>query len=238
MRSSLPTLLSAVALAHSAAINPRSPDGAAQNIPNTAPTKFSDGAAPETGEPPQDDATPVPGIYGARDIDLPFYRLYHGNLKFFPPGQLNTPDKGTDVGLNAGGVDDANQTACGIPDNAFAPSKVAIHPYFLKYADLSRYCEQDVCISFWKEDGSSDMMLKVMDICSTDPTDPTHCATPMDIKIDRSKAEVMEKLSAVPGGDTYPEPVWWLVFFSLPPYITPFPSMARADLAVMRAGSS
>ena len=23
------------------------------------------------------------------------------------------------------------------------------------------YCMQDVCISFWKEDGSSDMMLKV-----------------------------------------------------------------------------
>ena len=25
------------------------------------------------------------------------------------------------------------------------------------------YCMQDVCISFWKEDGSSDMMLKVKD---------------------------------------------------------------------------
>lgn len=51
---------------------------------------------------------------------------------------------------------------------------------------------QDVCISFWKSDGTSDMILKVTDICSTDPNDPTHCATPGDIKIDRAKAQVME----------------------------------------------
>lgn len=75
---------------------------------------------------------------------------------------------------------------------------------------------QDVCISFWKEDGTSDMMLKVTDICSTDPNDPTHCATPNDIKIDRTKAQIMEKLTANPlssypqlEGNQYPEQVWW-----------------------------
>ena len=71
---------------------------------------------------------------------------------------------------------------------------------------------QDVCISFWREDGQSDMMLKVTDICSTDPNDPTHCATPADIKIDRTKASIMEKLPAgqpLPAGDEYPEKIWW-----------------------------
>lgn len=55
---------------------------------------------------------------------------------------------------------------------------------------------QDVCISFWngkqKGQGQSDMILKVTDVCSTDPNDPTHCAKPGDIKIDRSKARIME----------------------------------------------
>lgn len=75
---------------------------------------------------------------------------------------------------------------------------------------------QDVCISFWKEDGSSDMMLKVTDVCSTDPSDPTHCATPADIKIDRAKAQVMEGFANSPIssiesliGHEYPEKVWW-----------------------------
>lgn len=70
----------------------------------------------------------------------------------------------------------------------------------------------DVCISFWKEDGGSDMMLKVTDICSTDPSDPTHCANPADIKIDRTKAKIMELFdskSDPPQGDQYPEKVWW-----------------------------
>ena len=99
------------------------------------------------------------------------------------------------------------------------------------------YCMQDVCISFWKEDGSSDMMLKVRDalsclkssiltqfgdtkvtdICSTDPNDPTSCATPADIKVERGKAQVMEGLTQPPDitahpelmGDSYPEQIWW-----------------------------
>ena len=62
--------------------------------------------------------------------------MYHGNLKFFSPGQLNTADGITDQW--GASNDNANQSACGIPDNAWKVSKVAIHPYFLKYADLSR----------------------------------------------------------------------------------------------------
>lgn len=53
------------------------------------------------------------------------------------------------------------------------------------------------------------MILKVTDICTTDPNDPTHCATPADIKIDRSKAKIMEKLNNDIVGDEYPEKVWW-----------------------------
>ena len=209
MRFLVTTLLSAATLAHGAAIHARSPDGGAQVIPSTPPTKFNNGGTMLGGEPPQDTTTPVPAVYGARDIDLPFYRLFNGNIKFFSVGQLNSANGDTDMYLDVGGADSANQSACGIPDNAFSHSKVAIHPYFLKYAELSRFCEQDVCIGFWKEDGSSDMMLKVTDICSTDENDPTHCATPMDIKIDRTKAEIMEGLSSKPTGDQYPEQVWW-----------------------------
>ena len=76
------------------------------------------------------------------------------------------------------------------------------------------YCMQDVCISFWKDDGTSDMMLKVTDICSTDPSDPTYCASPADIKIDRAKAAIMEGHQGNPkapevSGDQYGEKVWW-----------------------------
>lgn len=74
------------------------------------------------------------------------------------------------------------------------------------------YCMQDVCISFWKEDGTSDMMLKVTDICSTDPSDPTYCATPADIKVDRSKVKIMAGLTgddAKLQGDQYPDKAWW-----------------------------
>lgn len=184
-------------------------DPGLQEIPTSAKpdNTFSNGAAMIAGSNTTDE-TPPP-VYGNRTIDLPFGRLYHGNMKFFPKGQLNSAADDTDLWLNQGGTDSATQSACGIPDNAFSISKVAIHPYFLKYADLSRYCMQDVCISFWNEDGSSDMMLKVTDICSTDPNDPTSCATPADIKVDRTKAKIMEKLGSAPTGDVYPEQVWW-----------------------------
>ena len=62
-------------------------------------------------------------------------------------------------------------------------------------------------------------MLKVTDICSTNPADPTHCATPADIKIDRIKADLLfvnelENLtvadkSALKYGTEYPEKVYW-----------------------------
>ena len=58
---------------------------------------------------------------------------------------------------------------------------------------------------------------QVTDICSTDPNDPTHCATPADIKVDRGKAQVMEGLVNPPDmtahpevmGDVFPEKIWW-----------------------------
>lgn len=53
------------------------------------------------------------------------------------------------------------------------------------------------------------MMLKVTDICSTDPSDPTYCATPADIKVDRTKVQMMEKLNHHVDGDVYPEKTWW-----------------------------
>lgn len=199
----------------STAIIPRG-DPPFQDIPATAKpdNTFNVGTFQLVREPDGSAEIP-PAVYGARSVDLPFGRLYHGNMKFFGKGQLNTPDDIKDV-YNPGVNDFANQSACGIPDNAFLASKVAIHPYFLKYADLSRYCMQDVCISFWKEDGSSDMILKVTDICSTDPDDPTHCATPADIKVERTKAQVMEHLTGDPllsqpqlTGDQYPEKIWW-----------------------------
>lgn len=112
---------------------------ASQNaVPPTTkdPKTFSNGAPFLGGEPVCNDAFSVPNVYGAREVDLPFNRLYHGNMKFFSPGQLNTPTGPTDVFGSQN--DDAQQSACGIPDNAFFISKVAIHPYFLKYADLSR----------------------------------------------------------------------------------------------------
>ena len=69
----------------------------------------------------------------------------HGDLKFFSAGQLNTASGDTDQ-WTPDGTDSATQSACGIPDNAFSISKVAIHPYFLKYADLSRKLPRNECL--------------------------------------------------------------------------------------------
>lgn len=208
-------LLASASLASASVI--RRADPPLQSIPATAQADntFNNGAAKQMM--PDDTSDPVPDVYGARSIDLPFGRLYHGTMKFFSAGQLNTPDANTDEwpGEHPGVVDSAKQSACGIPDNAFLTSKVAIHPYFLKYADLSRYCMQDVCISFWNGkqagQGQSDMMLKVTDVCSTDPSDPTHCEKPGDIKIDRTKCHLMEGASAGPtDGNQYNDgETWW-----------------------------
>ena len=136
-------LLPALALlANGAAVGPRQAETSAtaigmQAIPSGAPAtqNFSSGAPQLNAEPPVTGDTP-PALYGTRKIDIPFYRLYHGNINFFSKGQLNTPDQDTDVWGSQ--YDNVNQSACGIPDNAFSISKVAIHPYFLKYAGLDR----------------------------------------------------------------------------------------------------
>lgn len=130
--------LAVASLASGAVI--RRGDPPLQEIPTKAKADntFSNGK-PYLASGPVVPATPSTDIYGVRPIDLPFGRLYHGDMKFFRPGQLNSPDGMTDKWMDQpGAYDSANQSACGIPDNAFSISKVAIHPYFLKYADLSR----------------------------------------------------------------------------------------------------
>lgn len=109
-----------------------------QSIPaNPKPdNEYNRGRTQLTREPVRSREIPST-VYGAQSIDLPFGRLYYGNMKFFSKGQLNTPDGITDV-WRSGVNDFANQSACRISDNAFFISKIAIHPYFLKYADLSR----------------------------------------------------------------------------------------------------
>ena len=112
--------------------------GTGQDIPSSgkADNTFNNGQPLLAAEPPDNGQTP-PDVYGALPVDLPFGRLFHGNANFFSKGQYNTPDGITDKWV-PDGTDSATQSACGIPDNAFSISKVAIHPYFLKYADLSR----------------------------------------------------------------------------------------------------
>jgi len=131
--------LAAASLASGAVI--RRGDPTTQEIPTKAKADntFSNGKPNLASEVPTVAATSPTDIYGVRPIDLPFGRLYHGDMKFFSAGQLNSPDGLTDKWMGQpGAYDSANQSACGIPDNAFSISKVAIHPYFLKYADLSR----------------------------------------------------------------------------------------------------
>lgn len=83
---------------------------------------------------------------------------------------------------------------------------------------------QDACISIWNDTNyeKNDVMLKITDICSTNPRDPTYCATPADIKIDRIKAQLLFHLSdgtqpplpadnvaALKYGSEYPKKVYW-----------------------------
>ena len=82
---------------------------------------------------PPDSGDIGPEIYNARSIDIPFGRLHQGNMMYFKEGELNVPGAITDQ-WTPGQYDFANQSACGIPDSAFLNSKVAIHPYWLKYA--------------------------------------------------------------------------------------------------------
>ncbi|KAI4225771.1 MAG: hypothetical protein L6R36_003657 [Xanthoria steineri] len=199
--SKLAVLLGIASLAASRVL--KRDDPPFQHVPTSAQPDNSfhvDASMAQIGMP-KDSTVQPDAVYGSRSIDLPFGRLQHGTMKFFEAGELNTPTGRSDVWA-PGKHDSAKQSACGIPDSAYQISKVAIHPYWLKFAPLERYCMQDACISFWNEERApekqSDMMLKITDICSTDPKDPTACLTPYDIKIDRSKAGIMERLN-LPG---------------------------------------
>ncbi len=97
---------------------------------------FSNGKAEIIGGFPYDSG-PIPDVYQPRDIDIPFGRQFHGDLMMFPQDQLNDPSRNTGE-YTPNVYDFANQSACGIPDNSYIQMKVAIHPYFLKYAGLDR----------------------------------------------------------------------------------------------------
>ena len=116
------------------------PDPGLPPIPKTAkaPNTFSNGQDQVTAQYPYS-TDPIPDVYQPRDIDIPFGRMFHGNITMFPQGQLNDPNSYTDQ-WTPNKFDYANQSACGIPDNAYNQGKVAIHPYFLKYAGLDRKC--------------------------------------------------------------------------------------------------
>ena len=118
------------------ATNPTDPG--VQAVPASAKpdNTFSNGAAEIIGGFPYDSGT-IPDLYQPREIDIPFGRQFHGSLMMFPEGQLNQPGFNTDE-YTPNLYDFANQSACGIPDNSYVQMKVAIHPYFLKYAGLDR----------------------------------------------------------------------------------------------------
>ena len=109
-----------------------------QTIPDTAkaPNTFN---KPDTklelGQPDQNN-TKLPDQYRAKDIDIPFGRILMGNVKYFQPGEMNTPNGISDEDGPVGQADDATQSACGIPDNVYRDSKVAIHPYWLNFTGM------------------------------------------------------------------------------------------------------
>ncbi|KAL8823950.1 MAG: hypothetical protein Q9170_008287, partial [Blastenia crenularia] len=213
MKSSFVYSILGIPLSSASTIRPRQTD--LQTIPSTAkaPNTFHKaGVDLERGQPPQV-STPLPDQYRAKDIDLPFGRILIGNTKYFQAGEMNTPTGIIDEDGKVGQADYANQSACGIPDNVYRDSKVAIHPYWLKYAGLDRMCLQDVCIGIFTM--TDDMIAKVTDICSTDPNDPSHCATPEDIKLPRKKIQTIYHYKGnaadVPElqGSQHPQPIYW-----------------------------
>ena len=175
----------------------------------------------------------ITAVYQARPHDIPFTALVRGKLNFFKNHFNSNPSAALTNVWAPNNNDRASNSACGIPDNAYNGSKVAIHPYWLKYvpkgifdSPLERMCGQDVCISVWNEtgfkEGKTDVMVKVTDICSTDPKDPSYCADPSEIMIDRIKGYQLYHWTnktkggpedkALRTGAQYPHPVWW--FFS------------------------
>ena len=110
-----------------------------QYVPTTQTTsdnEYNTGTTRDSGLPALS-SQPVSEDYGLRDIDIPFGRVYKGQAKYFMENETNTVGSNTDV-WNPGKNDYANQSACGIPNNAYFISHAAIHPYFLQYANLSR----------------------------------------------------------------------------------------------------
>ena len=135
MKNSILSSLFAATCTFAAVIQERDPGW--QQIPDgcKAPNTFNVGTKLELGQPPQT-SNKLPDIFMPRHCDIPFGRLVHGKVMYFKPGEMNTKDGVADTGV---GVNDyATQSACGIPDNAYQNSKVAIHPYWLKYAGLDR----------------------------------------------------------------------------------------------------
>ena len=130
MWSSIFSSVCALSLAK-AAIIPRQEQNI-QQYPEKAKAAntFNVGTEVYPGMPDEANGAPVPPIYGPRTIDLPFGRVFHGNMKLWRDDEVSES-------INKHN-DEAKQSACGIPDAAFGNSKVAIHPYFLKYAGLDR----------------------------------------------------------------------------------------------------
>ena len=138
MKSTIFASLIAIPLSVAGTIKER--QAVLQQIPATAkaPNTFSKSDVDlETGQPDQTNI-PLPDQYRERDFDLPIGRVLKGNVMYFQPGEMNTPNGTTDEDGNVGEADNANQSACGIPDNVYRDSKIAIHPYWLKYAGLDR----------------------------------------------------------------------------------------------------
>ena len=76
---------------------------------------------------------------------------------------------------------------------------------------------QNVCIAFWAPQGS-DLVAKVTDIYTTDPSDPSHCATSQHIKLPRSKVAILYTVTGLswtkhpvyaPAKSTDPRPIHW-----------------------------
>ncbi|KAI9726324.1 MAG: hypothetical protein M1828_001598 [Chrysothrix sp. TS-e1954] len=193
---------------------------------NKTDNTYADTSVPKLNSEPDKDDSAVDPIYGVHDTDIHMGRLHLGHVKFFAAGQLNSPTNSTDAwGPNV--IDFANQSACGIPDAAFSISKVAIHPYHLKYAPdnlgLSRmstmsitsysssvtnarkgFCMQDVSVAIIRADWQSDMIMKVTDVCCTDTSDPSCCHDPTEIKVDRTKMQILYGYGGPPW-NTFPE---------------------------------
>ena len=105
------------------------------NIQTTPDNHFNSGTSRGGGLSPLVNE-PVPEVYQLREIDIPFGIMRQGKAVYFTENETNEPGSNKDV-WNPGKNDFASQSACGIPNNAWFISHAAIHPYWLKYADLS-----------------------------------------------------------------------------------------------------